>query len=123
MVACFHRHGHSLLEVLVALTILSLGLLAQAGAITLIVRLVDRGHRADRAATIAVTRLEELRLAAAGGLPPCQGGSVAGTQQHLHIHESWTGARTGGHATAWVITTRVDRSSPIIDTVSSVLPC
>jgi len=115
--------GHTVVEVLVALTILSIGLLVQAGAVTALMRIIDRGRTADRSATTALTRLEDLRLRAPALLVPCQGAIGSGTVRHPTVLESWSGVQSGRHVVATVVTTRFDRGTPLVDTVSTAAPC
>ena len=67
--------GFTLLEVLVALIILSVGLLAFAAAAARTTRLISDGRRIERAALAAWSELEGLRK---GGCP--EPGSGAGTR-------------------------------------------
>ena len=67
--------GFTLLEVLVALIVLSVGLLAFAAAGARTTRLISDGRRLERGALTAWSELERLR---AGGCP--EAGSGAGTR-------------------------------------------
>jgi prepilin-type N-terminal cleavage/methylation domain-containing protein len=80
--------GFALLEVLVALVILSAGILGLAGNAALVSRLVGDGSRLTVAATVATARLEQLRAL------PC-GSVVPGQAVTRGIEESWTAAPMG----------------------------
>ena len=55
------RQGMTLVELIVAMTIIGIGLLALAGSATLVTRLMGGGTRQALAATVVQTRLEKLR--------------------------------------------------------------
>lgn len=91
--------GFTLLELLVATTLLSLGLLAIAGSAGAIVRLEEGGERLSGGAAAAASRLELLR---ASRCTPAAGRSV-----HGRYSESWGTAPAAGNIseivdTVWV---------------------
>jgi prepilin-type N-terminal cleavage/methylation domain-containing protein len=63
--------GLSLVEVIVALVILGVGVGALAGSFALVTRMVGRGAMQSRAAQLAASRLERLRLVASSTVPRC----------------------------------------------------
>lgn len=75
--------GFTLLEVLVALVVLSTGILGLAANAALVSRLVGDGSRLTLAATAATARLEQLRAV------PCAS-VTAGTAVTRGIEERWT---------------------------------
>ena len=75
--------GFTLLEVLVALVVLSVGILGLAANSALVSRLVGDGTRLTVAATLATARFEQLRAL------PCAG-VAAGTAVARGIEERWT---------------------------------
>src|SRR5688500_5059904 len=80
--------GFTLLEVLVALVVLSTGILGLAATAAMVSRLVGDGSRLTVAATVATARLEQLRAV------PCA--SVAsGTAVTRGIEERWTATPMG----------------------------
>lgn len=80
--------GFTLLEVLVALVILTTGLLGLAANASVVSRLVGDGSRLTVAATVATARFEQLRAI------PC--GSVgAGAAMTRGIEERWTATPLG----------------------------
>jgi prepilin-type N-terminal cleavage/methylation domain-containing protein len=56
-----HTGGFTLVELMIAICVLAVGLLALAATAILVTRMVARGHRAAVAATFAGQRLERLR--------------------------------------------------------------
>jgi prepilin-type N-terminal cleavage/methylation domain-containing protein len=55
------RDGFTVMEVMIALVILSIGLLGLVTTAALVTRMIGRGHRATQAALLAQEKLEELR--------------------------------------------------------------
>ena len=60
--------GFTLIEVLVAIVVLTIGIMALAGSSASVTRMIGRGKSETRAAQAATRRMEILRLAA--GVPP-----------------------------------------------------
>lgn len=86
--------GFTLVEVLVAIVILSVGLIALVGSSAIATRMIGRGGMETRVAQAAARRLEALRLAAYSTSPRCtavafaNGGPVATTGVN-GVTESW----------------------------------
>jgi prepilin-type N-terminal cleavage/methylation domain-containing protein len=83
--------GLTLIEVLVAIVVLGIGIVALAGGSSLVTRMIGRGKVETRAAQVASRRLEALRLAAAASSPRCIAGSFASGGPAIHdgVTESW----------------------------------
>jgi prepilin-type N-terminal cleavage/methylation domain-containing protein len=91
--------GFTLVEVLVAVTVLGIGIVALAGSSALVTRMIGRGQMATRAAQVASQRLEKLRMYALSTSPRCTSGNfangtaaagVAGGSGVSGVSESWT---------------------------------
>lgn len=80
--------GFTLLEVLVALTLLGTGILGLSASAALVSRLVGDGSRLTLAATVATARLEQLRAL------PCASGA-SGSATTRGIEERWSVAPMG----------------------------
>jgi prepilin-type N-terminal cleavage/methylation domain-containing protein len=94
--------GFTLLEVLVALIILSVGLLAFAAAAASTTRLISDGRRLERAALAAWSELERLRE---GGCP--EPGSGGGTQGVFDVTWAvWVGSGGASRRLQVVVRTR-----------------
>jgi prepilin-type N-terminal cleavage/methylation domain-containing protein len=65
------RSGFTLAEVVVAVVVLSVGLLALAGSTALAARMVGLGQQATRAGQAAAARVERLRQVAFSTVPAC----------------------------------------------------
>jgi prepilin-type N-terminal cleavage/methylation domain-containing protein len=83
--------GFTLVEVLIAVVVVGIGIVALAGASSLVTRMIGRGKVETRAAQIASRRMETLRLAAASSSPRCTavGFSSGGPTLHEGVAESW----------------------------------
>ena len=92
--------GFTLLEVLVALVILSTGILGLAANAALVSRLVGDGSRLTIAATVATARLEQLRAL------PCAG-VASGMAVTRGIEERWTAAPIGSAAEPHAVEVRL----------------
>ena len=87
------RSGFTLLEVLVALVILGVGILGLSANAALVARLIGDGSRLTLAATVATSRLEQIRAL------PCAS-AMSGTATTRGIEERWTVAPIGAAARA-----------------------
>ena len=73
--------GFTLLEVMVAVCILTIGLLGLAGTLGPVARLAGQGRARERAALAMVSRADLLRAQLLAGAPACVPPG-SGTQQH-----------------------------------------
>jgi len=89
--------GFALIEVLLAIVILTIGLLGLTGTTVLVTRMIGRGQRAAEAATFATHRLERLRSSGGPGGSGCSthaGGAdtlYRGTVATAIASWTWTG--------------------------------
>jgi prepilin-type N-terminal cleavage/methylation domain-containing protein len=89
--------GLTLIEVLIAIVVLAVGVVALAGSSALVTRIIGQGKIETRAAEAASRRLAALTLAAQSTTPPCMssefasGGPVLGNG----ISQSWIVPVTG----------------------------
>ncbi len=83
--------GFTLVEVLVAVMVLSVGITALVGSSALVTRMVGRGATETRAAEVAQQRLDNLRLAAYSTTTRCTSGNFAsgGPVTVNGIRERW----------------------------------
>jgi prepilin-type N-terminal cleavage/methylation domain-containing protein len=73
------RSGFTLVEVLVAVMVLSVGVTALVGSAGVVTRMVGRGQMGSRAAQTASGTLEQLRMWANSTSPRCTSGSFVGS--------------------------------------------
>jgi len=116
------RDGFTLIEVLIAIGILSVGILAllqTSGSITVMLR---EGRLRTMASTVAANRIDNLRLAAASTTPTCA--SVAsGSGTSIQGTETWTITGTGRSRTVAVTVTIPNGSRQLTITVRGNLLC
>lgn len=109
--------GLTLVEVLIALIVLGVGILALAGSSSLITRMIGRGKSETHAALAASRRVEMLRSAAHSTSPRCTASSFASGGPTLvdGATESWVvppgGARRRVRVTVTYLTVKGTRSA------------
>lgn len=84
--------GFTLVEVLIAVVVLAIGILALSGSSSMITRMIGRGKAETHAAIAASRRVEMLRLAAASTSPRCTSAAFAsgGPVIQEGLTQSWT---------------------------------
>lgn len=94
--------GVTVVEVLLAITVLTVGLLGLATAAALVTRMVAQGRRATEASLFAAQRLELLRTAACGHGADLHGGQETMMRGTVAlVSNSWRFSRLG--AQTWQI--------------------
>ncbi len=66
-----NRSGFTLIEVMVAIVIMGVGILALLSTSALVTRMIGRGNMTTKATQLAQTRLEILRQQALASTPSC----------------------------------------------------
>jgi type IV pilus assembly protein PilV len=89
-----NRSGFTLIEVMVAIIILSVGVLGLLSTSALVTRMIGRGNMTTKATQLAQTRLEILRQQALSSTPSC-----------TTLGASGTAAGPSGMSEAWTVTT------------------
>jgi len=118
------RQGFTLVEILIALTVLVTGLLALVGSAAMIARMTGRGFHQTSAAQVASDRLEWLRQLAGSTSPRCAHAVFAGGSAVTGgVAESWTVAAAGPvRPVAVAIRYRAARGA-VLDTVFGMILC
>lgn len=118
------RAGFSIVEVLVAIVILTVGLLALAQSTGTVSRMLGRGKQDTEAAMAAQARLEGLRQLANTTSPKCTAlASGTATGPAPGMTTAWTVSGSGNSRTVVVsVTYRIGRGTRT-ETVQSVLGC
>jgi Tfp pilus assembly protein PilV len=108
----------ALVEVLFAVVVLSVGVLAAASGAAVVARLTAQGRRATGAAAVAAGRLETLRS------QDCAG-PAGGTAQQDGYQVTWTvaGTRTGAGREVLVTLAWLTGRSVRTETFASTIPC
>lgn len=116
------RDGFTLIEVLIAIGILSVGILALLQTAASITVMLREGRLRTMASAIAASRIDNLRLAAATTTPTCA--SVAsGSGTTLQGTETWTIAGAGRSRTVTATVTIPNGSRQLTVTVRGILLC
>ena len=106
------RSGFTIVETLVAIIVVSFGVLALASSVGSITRMMSNGQRKTRASTIAASILDSLRNKAYSGIPKCTGlvsGTATGpvTEYGNNYTVAWDVATPAGSTTSRQIIIRV----------------
>ena len=96
------RSGFTLIEVLVAVTILAVGVVAMAGSSAAVTRMIGRGKIETRAAQLATRQAEALRLLAYSTSPRCTALANGGPATADRVTLSWTVVANGTRRTVTV---------------------
>jgi prepilin-type N-terminal cleavage/methylation domain-containing protein len=94
------EQGFTIIEILLAVVVLSVGVMALVGSSALATRMIGRGSMTSQVAQVASARAELLRTYAAQTSPGCTNGNIAnGSATTSRISESWTVGGAAGDAT------------------------
>jgi prepilin-type N-terminal cleavage/methylation domain-containing protein len=117
--------GLTLIEVLVAIVVLGVGIVALAGGSSLVTRMIGRGKVETRAAEVASRRMEALRLAASSSSPRCTAAafSSGGPAIHDGVTESWTVPSAGRLRLVRVTVTYLTVSGPRSAALETGIEC
>lgn len=119
-----NRQGFTVVEVLVAIMVLGVGILALVGSSMLVTRMIGEGKRSTFATQVAQQRMEWVRRRAMATTPQCTGVTAAtGTFAAGRITEEWV--ITVGTGTRSVTTRAIYPDGRGLDTVelSTIIGC
>lgn len=115
--------GFTLLEVLVAMLIVTVGLLGFAGTLRPVASLTGEGKARGRAALLLTSRVSRLRAELLASAPGCAVPVAGSEQQGSGTIESWT-ASLDGRVVEVRMTVSIPRSrGPTADTLFTRIPC
>ncbi len=117
------RRGFTIVEVLIAIIVLSVGILALATSGGLSFQMLGQGRRFTAAAQTALNRLELLRRTANATSPRCSSlasGSATGTNG---TSEVWTVTGSGFSRNVRVIVSYRTHRGTAADTTNTILDC
>lgn len=118
------RSGFTITEVMIAVVILALGVLALVSGSAAATRMLSQGQRTTNAAVVAAARLERLRRAANATNPRCTSGNFAsGTATTNGVTETWTVPTSGISRVVLEVVTYKKYSGTITDTLASIVSC
>lgn len=118
--------GFTLIELIVAVVILTFGLLSLAAGTTVISRTLNRAKTATLASQVAQRRLDMLRAASTATLPRCQSAAFVsgGPVTTRGVVERWVVPTTGFTRTVLVVATyRLPAGRQKTDTLASLIQC
>jgi prepilin-type N-terminal cleavage/methylation domain-containing protein len=117
--------GFTLVEVLVAVMVLSVGITALVGSAGMVTRMIQRGEQGTRASQIAAKRVERLRLAALSTTPRCTAGAFAngGPVTVQGVTESWTVTGAGSLRTVTITTSFRTAQGTHTDVLTTQVRC
>jgi prepilin-type N-terminal cleavage/methylation domain-containing protein len=94
------ERGFTIIEILLAVVVLSVGVMALVGSSALATRMIGRGRTSSQVTQVALARAELLRAYAAQTSPGCTNANVAsGNATTAGITEAWTLGGAAGDAT------------------------
>lgn len=100
------RAGFTIIEVMIAIVVLGVGVMALVGSSAMVTRMIGAGRTSTEAVEIANSRIEQLRRAAYSTATPCTHAQFAG------------GDSSGtGFTEKWTITTQPNNISVVTDSV------
>jgi prepilin-type N-terminal cleavage/methylation domain-containing protein len=120
--------GFTIIEIMLAVVVLSIGVMALVGSSALATRMIGRGSKSTEVVQVALARAEFLRQAAASTSPGCTAASVANgtaTSTVTGITETWELQGAAGDPTRdvrLIYAYRVPRGTRI-DTMTITLYC
>jgi Tfp pilus assembly protein PilV len=119
------RCGLTVAEALVAVVMVTVGLLALVGSSARATRMIGVGRHATVASAVAAGRLDRLRVAAFATSPPCTGPEfAAGSAVQRGITEGWRIVDVGGATRRIELVVRHGTSGGLAtDTVVTAVSC
>jgi type IV pilus assembly protein PilV len=112
--------GFSLIEILIALVILSISLLALAGLMVTTTQNTSFGSHLTEAATFAQDRLEEFRAMRWQDIPPTPGPDLQTGSTGINYSRSWNVVQNGNLKTITVTINWNDRKNHSISLLSVI---
>jgi prepilin-type N-terminal cleavage/methylation domain-containing protein len=117
------RSGFTLVEVLVAVVITTLGIGALLGTLTASAALAGDGRRMGLAAVLLASRADELRARVAAAGPGCSAPAAGSAPAAEGIVEAWS-ASVRGNVVDLVLEARYRRHGrPVADTLLTAVSC
>ena len=117
------KEGFTLVEVIVAILILTTGLLAIAAGSGSVYRMLGSGRRSAYGAALAQSRIEWLRREASRTTPRCSALVAGSTTQSNGVSDAWSLTDNGSTKTVREVVTTVTPRGSSRDTVFALIEC
>ena len=117
------RSGFTLIEVLVAVTILAVGVIAMAGSAAAVTRMIGRGKIDTRVAQLTTAKVDSLRLVAYSTTPRCTALATGGPSASDHVNLSWTVTVNGTGRDVNVSASYATARGARTDTLTTYIEC
>jgi prepilin-type N-terminal cleavage/methylation domain-containing protein len=117
------RSGFTLIEVMVAVTMLAVGVVALASAAASTTRMIGRGRIDTRAAQLATLKLDSLRALALTATPRCTGLATGGPDAVTNVSLSWTVTVAGTGRTVAVSASYATVGGTRTDVLTTYIEC
>jgi prepilin-type N-terminal cleavage/methylation domain-containing protein len=119
------RSGFTLVEVLIAVVVLGIGVVALAGSSAMVTRMIGRGKHETRAAQMAARRIETLRAAGLSTTPRCTSAAFVsdGPEVTDGMTESWVVPVAGDLRTITVTVTHPTVKGTHTDLLTTTIEC
>ena len=117
-----NERGFSLIEIMIAIVILSVGVLGMVGTSALVSRMVGQGRRNTQASTVADQRMDLLRQTAMSTSPHCTA-LASGSATTGIVSETWTVTGAGRSRHVQIVFRYRGNRSTLADTVNTVIFC
>lgn len=115
--------GFTLVEVMIAIIVLSVGALAMAGTSAAAIRMVGQGKRSTQVAQLAVSRLETLRRVSRSTSPACTALTSGTANAAFGMTETWTVSGAGATRSVRIVVRHPEQRGIQVDTVQAILGC
>ncbi len=117
-----HRSGFTLVEVLVAVVVLGVGVVALVGSSGMSSRMIGRGKSETRAAQTASRKLDSLRVRAYSTTPRCTALANGGPDVSNNVTSSWT--ISGTTERTMTVTVSYRRAGGVVtETLTTYIKC
>ena len=117
------ERGFTIIEVIVAITVLSVGLLGLASTAALVTRMIAGGQRSAGAATFAVKRMEQLRISGCTAQTPGSESLYRGSTKVATNNWSYTDAGNNTYRVLLTTTYLTVKNRTRTDTLETAVSC
>jgi prepilin-type N-terminal cleavage/methylation domain-containing protein len=121
------ERGFTLIEVMLAVVLLTIGVMALVGSSALVTRMIGKGKESTIAVQVATARFEKLRTIAASTAVPCTAaGFASGNATTSGVAEAWVVGAAPAIGTARDVTVSVtyrNNRGSVTDAITTTFLC